>query len=108
MQQTAIGGKGNSGHCLAQCLSPNIPSSHLLLLPPLFLPPPLSTVLTTSWDGEQCCYGLEGGPLQLLLLLVFLLDSAGLHLGLDGAAQRLNLAVNACTQGEERERQDKT
>ena len=48
--------------------------------------------------------------LQLLLLLVFLFDSIGLHLGLHGwcCAQRLNQAVNACTQGEERERQDKT
>ena len=40
--------------------------------------------------GEQCCHGPEGGLLQLLLLLVFLLESVGLHLGLDGAVKGIN------------------
>ena len=34
-----------------------------------------------TWDGEERGDGAHGGPLQLVLLLVFLLHAGRLHLG---------------------------
>ena len=99
----SMGGKGDSGHCPTLYHSPYCPPpcspipSLSSLFPPLSSssPPPPSAALTAIWDGERCCCGPEGGPLQLLLLLVFLLDSIGIHLGLNDTG--LNQGVNACT-----------
>ena len=38
-------------------------------------------VLVRVWDGEERGDGAHGGPLQLVLLLVFLLHAVRLHLG---------------------------
>ena len=83
---------------LSSPCSPSPPSSH----------PPPSTALTVIWDGEQRCHGPEGGPLQLLLLLVFLLDSAGLHLGLHGGAAHRGSIRRSMPAHRERRGRDRT